>query len=229
MGTCAEHYLSGSLVHMRRVTGRLPVEITGAPMRTVRPVLLRGLYANPEKELVRLRNRGTLTKIAHGTYIAKPDRIAADQQWMPPFEEAAMAYATAAYGDRVPILMGIGAARHWHAIPRAIGVTVIAVPEPHRPVNLETGGRVVFAVRRAEPVEAIPVQSGLGTMRVTTIEQTLIDLIRYPDLGDIPQDTAAAARALRGRIDDVELTRLISRIPAAAAVRVCAWLEEREA
>ena len=182
---------------MKGRVGRVPPEITGAPMRMVRPVMLRDLYANPEKELVRMRDQGTLTKIAHGTYVAKPDRITPNQPWKPLFEEAAMAYATAAYGDRVPILMGIGAARHWHAIPRAIGVTVIAVPEPHRPVQLDTGG-IIFTVRRAEPVEAIPVQTGLDTMRVTTIEQTLIDLIRYPDLGGMPDEARAAAAPFVG-------------------------------
>ena len=167
-----------------------------------------------------MRDRGTLTKIAHGTYVAKPDSIAADQRWEPPFEEAAMAYATAAYGDRMPILMGIGAARRWHAIPRAIGVTVIAVPEPHRPVILEAGGRVVFAVRRAEPVEAIPVQCGLGTMRVTTVEQTLVDLIRYPDLGDMPDHAIEAARQIVPQVDAKELQQLLEQQPATVVRRV---------
>ena len=176
-----------------------------------------------------MRDRGVLVRIAHGTYIAKPDRIAPDQPWKPPFEEAAMAYATAAYGDRVPILMGVGAARHWHAIPRAIGVTTIAVPDPHRPVDLETGGRIVFKVRRAEPVEAIPVQAGLGTMRVTTIEQTLIDLIRNPDLGGMPNESEAAARVLQGRADYERLARLVERLPQAAAARVQGWLKSEGA
>ena len=158
-------------------TRRLPVEITRAPLRTVRPVMLRDLYANPEKELVRLRTNGLVVKAAHGTYIAKPDTVGCGEAWKPPFEEAAMAYATAAYGDRVPILAGIGAARHWHAIPRAIGVTVIAVPTQHRPVTLETGGRIIFTVRDTTLIDAIPVQVELGTMRVTRIEQTLIDCV----------------------------------------------------
>jgi len=196
-------------------------------MRTVRPVMLRGLYANPEKELVRMRDRGTLIKIAHGTYVAKPDHIAVDQPWKPPFEEAAMAYATAAYGDRVPILMGIGAARHWHAIPRAIGVTVIAVPEPHRSIVLDTGGRVVFAVRRAEPVEAIPVQGDLGMMRVTTVEQTLIDLIRYPDLGGMLDQATEAAGQIVPQIDVGQLQQLLARQPATVVRKVQAVLKER--
>ncbi|MDR3070368.1 MAG: type IV toxin-antitoxin system AbiEi family antitoxin [Propionibacteriaceae bacterium] len=81
----------------------------------------------------------------------------------------------------------------------AIGTTVIVVPEPHRPVILDTGGRVVFTVRRPGLVEAIPVQTTLGMMSVTTIEQTLIDLIRRPDLGGLPEEAAAAARALHPR------------------------------
>lgn len=51
-----------------------------------------------------------------------------DVDWRPPFEHAAMAYATAQYGDRVPILFGIGAAPFHRPIPRAVAVTVVAVP-----------------------------------------------------------------------------------------------------
>jgi hypothetical protein len=82
----------------------------------------------------------------------------------------------------------------------------------------------VFTVRRAEPVEAIPVQAGLGTMRVTTVEQTLVDLIRRPDLGGMPAEAEAAARALLGRADDVKLERLVGGLPEAAAARVRAWI-----
>ena len=193
-------------------------------MRTVRPLMLRTLYANPEKELVRMRENGALIRIAHGTYIAKPDTIPADQPWKPLFEEAAMAYATAAFGDRVPILAGIGAARHWHAIPRAIATTVIAVPFQHRSIHLATGGTIVFTVRR-DPVDTIPVQSGLGTMRVTTIEQTFIDLITRPMLGNMPEQAEAAARALIPRVSRERLSHLTSALPTTTANRVSALLE----
>ena len=89
----------------------LVTQITGAPMRTVRPLMLREVYANPEKELARLHRQGRVTKIAAGTYVAKPDDVEATTPWKPNFEEAAMAYATAAYGPRVPVLYGLGAAR----------------------------------------------------------------------------------------------------------------------
>lgn len=206
--------------------GRLPTEITGAPMRTVRPVMLRGLYANPEKELVRLRANGLVVKVAPGTYIAKPDTVAPDSVWKPVFEEAAMAYATAAYGDQVPVLTGLGAARHWHAIPRAIGVTVITVPEQHRPVILETGGRIVFTRRDNAAVDAIPVQAGLGLIRVTRIEQTLVDVVLRPDLGGMPAEARAAALALVPRADPERLVRLVDRLRPAARTRMRTWLAQ---
>jgi len=137
-----------------------------------------------------------------------------------------MAYATAAYGDQVPVLAGIGAARHWHAIPRAIGVTVIAVPEQHRPVVLGTGGRIVFTRRDTTGIDAIPVQAGLGIMRVTRIEQTLVDLVLRPDLGAMPAEARAAASALAQRADLGRLTSLMARLPKAATSRVRTWLEE---
>ena len=203
---------------------RLPTEIPRAAMRTVRPVMLRGLYANPEKELVRLRANGLVVKIAPGTYVAKPDTIAPGEAWKPVFEEAAMAYATAAYGDQVPVLAGLGAARHWHAIPRAIAVTVVAVPQQHRPVVLETGGRIVFTRRDTTAVDAIPVQAGLGLMRVTRIEQTLVDLVLRPDLGGMPAEARAAALVLASRADPKRLARLVDCLRPAAQTRMRTWL-----
>ena len=213
---------------MRRAVGRVPAVIAGAPLRTVRPVMLRELYANPEKELVRMRDAGTLTRVAHGTYVAKPDRVPPEQAWKPPLEEAAMAYATAAYGDRVPVLMSLGAARQWHAIPRAIGVTVIAVPTQHRPVHLATGGTVVFTVRDLAAMATVPVQTGLGPLLVTTVEQTLVDLIVRPDLGGMPDEAAAAARALRDRVDGDRLDAVIAGLKPAWVRTVTGWLTARD-
>ncbi len=200
--------------------GGLQVQITGAPLRTVRPRLLRDVYANPEKELVRLRDAGRLVQIARGTYMAKPDDVAPNRAWQPRLEVAAMAYATAVYGDHVPVLFGIGAARFHHAIPRAINVTVVAVPASHREVRLLTGGRVVFTVRDATALDARPEQTELGPVMVTTPEQTLVDLIRWPDLGGIPAEAGAAILALRDQVDTARLVRLLERIPATARIQV---------
>ncbi len=208
---------------------RVPTLIARAPMRTVRPVMLRGLYANPEKELVRLRANGMVVRIAPGTYVAKPDTVAPNEAWKPVFEEAAMAYATAAYGDLVPVLAGLGAARHWHAIPRAIGVTVIAVPEQHRAVDLVTGGRVVFTRRDTTMVDALPVRVGLGLMRVARIEQTLIDLVSRPELGGMPDEAMAAADDLVLKADKERLNQLMGGLPISSGRRLRAWLAERGA
>jgi hypothetical protein len=197
-------------VHM---VAALPIAITAVPLRTVRPKMLRGVYANPEKELVRLRDTGRVTQIARGTYVAKPDDIPADREWWPGLEAAAMAYATAVYGDRVPILFGIGAARFHHAIPRSINVTVVAVPASHRQLRLATGGRVVFTARDLDKIEARPERTALGLAMVATPEQTLIDLVRQPDLGGLPTEAMAAAVFLRDQIDERRLNRLLPSLP----------------
>ena len=200
--------------------GGLPIQITGAPLRTVRPKMLRDVYANPEKELVRLRDTGRLVQIARGTYTAKPDDIAPGRDWRPRLETTAVAYATAVYGDQVPVLFGVGAARFHHAIPRAINVSVVAVPASHREVRLLIGGRVVFTVRDTAHLDARPERTELGPAMVATPEQTLIDLIRWPDLGGLPAEAIAAARLLRDQVDRDRLNRLLERVPATVRGRV---------
>lgn len=202
----------------------LPIQITKAPLRTVRPVMLRGLYANPEKELVRMRRDGRLVRIAPGTYTAKPDTIDAAVEWFPRFEEAAMAYATGQYGPRVPVLAGIGAARFHHAIPRALGVTVIAVPEQHRPIVLANGGRVVFTCTDTSALDARLETGGLGTFMVTTPEQTFVDLLARPEVGGLPAEASAAAAELAPRVDPGRVRRIAAGRPSSVQRRVEAAL-----
>lgn len=195
-------------------------KMAAAPMRAVRPIMLRGLYANPEKEVIRLRDRGVLTQIARGTYLVKPDTVPPDQEWRPGFEAVAMAYATAAYGDRVPVLVGVGAARFHHAIPRALAVTVVAVPAPHREVHLDTGGRIVFTTTDTEQIDARAERTPLGAMLVATPEQTLIDLVARPNLGGVPEEAAVAARNLAMRTDAARVERILNRYPATVQKKV---------
>lgn len=186
----------------------VPVEITAAPLRTVRPIMLRSKYADPEKELIRMRDAGHVVRIAPGTYTAKPDTIPAGTPWRPAIEEAAMAYATAHYGNRVPVLYGLGAARFHHGVPRAIGVTVIAVPRQHRTVKLEDGGKVVFTTTDVTKLDARLEEGRLGRFLVTTPEQTLLDLLDRPTLGGMPTEAAAAAAAIAGIADWDKVRRL---------------------
>jgi len=197
-----------------------------APLRTVRPMMLRDVYANPDKELARLRDQGYLIQLARGSYLVKPDTVPIDQAWTPPLEVAAMAYATAAYRPDVPVLYGISAARHWHAIPRAVAVAVVAVPRPHRPVVLHTGGRVEFTVRRLDLLDTQPVDTVVGVMRVTTPEQTLVDLVTWPQLGGMPDQAVQAAREIVPQVDAGQLQRLLERQPATVVRKVRTVLKE---
>ena len=209
---------------MARTYG-VPAEIAAAPLRTVRPIMLRDRYANPEKELVRMRDAGHVVRIAPGTYTAKPDTVRADLPWQPNFEEAAMAYATAHYGNRVPVLYGIGAARFHHAIPRAIGVTVVALPEQHRPITLEAGGgRVVFTRTDVTKLDARYEQGKLGGFLVTTPEQTLLDLLDRPTLGGMTTEAAAAAGTLAGMVDHEKVRRLAADRTHTLQAKVHAYL-----
>lgn len=210
-----------------RREGGTPTVITRAPLRTVRPVMLRDHYANPERDLVRLREAGRLVQLAHGTYTAKPDTVDPDQPWQPPLEEAAMAYATVQYGNRVPVLAGIGAARVHHAIPRAIGVAVVAVPEQHRPIRLRIGGRVVFTKTDVNQLDARIAHGTLGPMLVTTPEQTLIDIVQRPDLGGMPAEALAAAAALRDRVDRGRVERILKKRPRTVQTKIRAFLDQR--
>jgi len=189
-------------------------------------MMLRNVYANPDKELARLCNQGYLVQLARGTYLVKPDTVPTTQAWAPPLEVAAMAYATAAYHPDTPVLYGISAARHWHAIPRAIGVAIVAVPRPHRPVVLHTGGRVEFTVRSVSLLDSQPVDTVVGLMRVTTPEQTLVDLVAWPQLGGMPEQAIQAATQIIPQVDAGQLEQLLERQPATVTRRVHAVLKE---
>ena len=194
-------------------------------MRTVRPLMLRDLYADPAKELASMERGGALVRIGHGVYVAKPDQYGPQDAWRPPLEEAAVAYATAFHGDRIPVLVGIGAARHHHAIPRAIGVATVAVPSQRRPVDLETGGRVVFTLRDPEAIDARAERGVIGTYLVATPEQTLVDLVRDPTLGGMEAEARAAAEALRGKVDLARIDRVLDKAPLSARGAVRRFLE----
>lgn len=183
------------------------------PLHTARAADLAGTYAEPRHELGRLARTGAVTRLAHGVYTATPLR--ARPGWRPELEVAAMAWATATYGDRVPVLMGLGAARFHGAIPRAISVTVVALPAQHRPMEI-AGGRVVFVARNVDALRARTEQTELGELLVTTPEQTLVDLVARPRLGDMPAESAAAARHLAARVDHELATQLAAEQRRAA-------------
>jgi hypothetical protein len=152
--------------------------IARAPMRTVRAADLAGVYAFPGPALAALARRGVVHRLAHGIYCAAPPEYVGDT-WRPSLDAATAAIATALYGDRVPILTGLTAARVHRALPRAIGVGYVAVPTQRRPMRLaDRDAKVHFVMRAVADLDAVAVTTELGAALVTTPEQTVLDLAR---------------------------------------------------
>lgn len=189
-------------------------EVARAPMRTVRFSHVKGVSANVWRDLDVLVSQGALVRLARGVYTAPPD--AQDGRlWTPGLEAAGLALGTARHGDRNAILMGLGAARFWGVIPRAIADTVVAIEAAgHRPVDVSRG-RVHFASRDLGRVEASVERTELGLGLVATREQTLFDLLLRPDRG---ADRAASKEGARNLVSQVSASAFAAIIGRAHRV-----------
>ncbi|SNT47912.1 type IV toxin-antitoxin system AbiEi family antitoxin domain-containing protein [Rhodococcoides kyotonense] len=191
----------------RRQTG-LPPEFARLPMRMVRAATAAQVYAHPRAELVRLTDLGLLHRVATGFYVAVPDdRVGTG--WMPGVEAAAAGVAVAAYGPDDAVVMGVSAARMHGVIPRALATAVIAVPTRHDPIRLADRPAVVrFVVRDTARLDAERIDTELGPVLVTTVEQTVLDLMKRPGLGDAEDEVWAAVEQLYRRCDRGELAEM---------------------
>lgn len=123
--------------------------------------------------------------------------------WLPPLEAAALAIATTGNHAGRAALMGVSAARIHAAIPRALGVAVVAVEHHRRTLQLvDRDAEVHFVRRKLSNLDLQRHQTELGQGWVTTVEQTLLDLIARPQL-DAAEE---AVHALIPRAD-VDLLR----------------------
>ncbi|HEY8719656.1 type IV toxin-antitoxin system AbiEi family antitoxin domain-containing protein [Pengzhenrongella sp.] len=184
--------------------------VARAPLRTIRTGDLAAVYANPHKEARELVRRGLLHRLAHGFYCAVPAEFDA-QAWRPTIEAAAAGIATAAYGDRVPVLTGLTAARLHRALPRAIGEAYVAVPAQHRPIRLaDRDGMVRFVTRDVAALDAELITNDLGPALVTTPEQTVLDLA-HRDPGGVDLDARQAIDAMWAGCDQDLLDELAAR------------------
>ena len=182
--------------------------IARAPLRTMRYRDLEKLGTNVWRQLDSLVAEGALLRLAHGVYTAPPDGRDA-RRWCPGLESAGLAIATARHGARRAVLMGIGAARHWGGIPRALGTTVIAVPTAgHRPVSVDTG-QVHFFQRDLEFLDAVLEETELGRGLVTSPEQTHVDLLLRPGQGGVRDAALAAAQQLMPQLDPEEYGEIV--------------------
>jgi len=163
-------------------------------LRTVRAVDLAQIYAHPGPELAILMRRGVVHRLTHGIYCAVPAEHVGDG-WRPTVEAATAAVATTLYGDRVPVLTGLTAARMHRALPRAIGVGYVAVPTQRRPLRFaDREGEIRFVMRDVAALDAVLVQTDLGPALATTPEQTVLDLGRADPRGqDVDAQDAIGA------------------------------------
>lgn len=189
-----------------------------APLRTIRVADLAGVYAHPKKEIREFQRAGVLHRLAHGIYCAVPPE-ADPERWRPTLEAATAAVATALYGDRVPVLIGLTAARAHGSLPRAIGAGYVAVPAYRRPATLaDRDARVHFAERDVAVLDAVLVQTDLGPALATTPEQTVLDLARNDPRGD-DVDARQATDVLRPQCDPAALAEIAGRQRMRATLR----------
>ncbi|KGI79713.1 hypothetical protein IL38_21130 [Actinopolyspora erythraea] len=186
---------------MAHITARVPSLLLRRSSRVLRPRDAAGVYVNPRPEFARLARAGALHRLATGYYAVVPDDQL-DRGWIPELEAAALGIAVADVGIDSVALMGLSAARVHGAVPRALGVAVVAATRHRSTLRLADREATVRFVRRR--VAALDVQrhtSELGQGWVTTVEQTVLDLVTRPDLGGLPEQARAAAHDLLDRCD----------------------------
>lgn len=192
------------------MAARVPTQLLSRRTRVLRPVDAVGVYAHPRPEFARLERSGALRRVAPGYYAVVPDdRVGL--AWLPELEAVALGVGVAVAGVDGAVLMGLSAARVYGALPRAIGVAVVAMAR-HRPVlRLTDRDAVVLFVRRdLAGLDLQRHQSELGEGWVTSVEQTVVDLAARPTLGGMPREAMAAVAALVPRADSELLEELVA-------------------
>jgi predicted transcriptional regulator of viral defense system len=196
---------------VQRATG-VPAALWHRPVRVLRPRDASDGYADPQKELARLVDRGLLRRLATGYFALVPtDRVGAVTEWMPPLEDAAWAIAAADYGVDGAALCGASAARHHGLLPRALAVAYVAVPK-QRPLLALGEGQARYVKRDLAALDLERVRTQLGEGWVTTLEQTVLDLAARADGWRIEAgDLEHALRAAVPRCDADLVERLARR------------------
>jgi hypothetical protein len=151
---------------------------------------------------------GALHRLATGYYAVVPDDQI-DLPWLPELESAAVGIAAADEGADSVALMGLSAARIHGAIPRAIGVAIVATSRQRPRLRLaDRDSEIIFVRRDVTRLDVERRRTELGQCWVTTVEQTLLDLAARPDLGGLPDEAQAGIRALLPRADRAVLQEL---------------------
>lgn len=155
-----------------------------------------------------LVRQGLLHRIAAGYYALVPGGKIG-QSWQPGLEAAAWGIAAADDGPRSVSLMGLSAAKAHGAIDFSPDVGVIATTRNRPPVRLTDRQATVSFVRRDPARLRIKRHTTeLGQGWITTVEQTMLDLAAYPQLGGRPDDARAAVGGLIDKADPHVLASL---------------------
>lgn len=197
--------------------GRIPPELVRRG-RVLRPADAEGIYAHPRPEFQRLEEAGAVHRLTNGQYAVVPDDMVGSN-WLPDLEAVAMGIAITGGRRETAALMGISAARLHNAIPRAVNVALVAVSRHRRDISLvDRDAEILFVRRNIEELDLQRQHTELGDGWVTTIEQTLLDLIARPDLGGAPDAAQEAVGALLSRADIDLLRELAQKQRRRAAV-----------
>jgi predicted transcriptional regulator of viral defense system len=201
----------------------VPIEILRSPVGVVRPRDVADLYANASQELQRLAERGLLLRLAHGYYAVPPADWLGDGSWRPEIEAVAFGIAAVDQAVSGVAVAGISAARVLGLYPRALSAAVVATSVRRRPLATSVG-RVHFWQRNLSALEAQTWRSELSQGRVTTIEQTLLDIASNPRRGGV--SIAASQEALTGLSQAADWNRvhqLATRQSLGAPYRRARW------
>ena len=186
----------------------LPADLASVAYGVLRPVDAAAVYAHPRAQLARLVDGGLLHALAPGYYAVVP-RPLIGAEFRPSLEAAAYGVAAAAFGADEVLLMGLSAARMHGALPRAVSVSVVAVPVQRRVLRLtDRAAEVVFVRRDTARLDGQRMRTDLGTALVTGVEQTVLDLAHRPDVGGLPTEARDAAVTLLDRCDADVLAEL---------------------
>ena len=149
----------------------------------------------------RLATGGVLHRMAPRYYaILRSEHVGAG--WLPDLEAVSWGIAAADDGPRSVALMGLSAARAHGALAGAIDVGVVATTRNRPPLRLTDRHATVSFVRRDPRRLKIERYTGaLGSGWLTTVEQTLLDLAAYPQLGARPD---LAEDGITGLIDKAD-------------------------
>jgi len=197
----------------------LPPQLASRANAVLRPRDARAAYAHPGPELARLARRGLLKPLAHGYYVRVPQSMLGEPDWRPDLHAAALGIAQADLGPAEAALMHLSAARVLGALPRELAVAVVAVTK-QRPALAILGGRVVFVTRHVDTLDLQRAVTSLGEGWVTTAEQTLLDLLHRPGLGDTdPSHADAAIEWLAQVVDWTTVAQLAQRQRRLAVLR----------